>query len=105
MCKQIWKLKLLQRLEGFSWLLCQEALLTNLKRKRRGLTENGNCIRCHEEEETLLHVLWNCLYARTVWISMVNRDSQALRGGKNRQTVRLERKAMEREGLQNGKRE
>ncbi|XP_057747786.1 uncharacterized protein LOC130966983 [Arachis stenosperma] len=74
--KQIWKAKLPQRLRSFCWLFTHEALLTNHKRRRRGLTEDGNCPRCQGEEETLLHTLRDFPFIRTVWNSIVNSSLQ-----------------------------
>ncbi|RYR27976.1 hypothetical protein Ahy_B01g052052 [Arachis hypogaea] len=74
--KQVWKLKIPQRLKSFSWLLTHEALLTNSKRKSRGLTEDSTCPRCHQFEETILHVLRDCPFIRKVWTSIIPRDYQ-----------------------------
>ncbi|KAL4275453.1 hypothetical protein AHAS_Ahas20G0108700 [Arachis hypogaea] len=41
--KHIWKAKLPQRLKSFSWLITHDALMTNFKRKKRGLTDDGSC--------------------------------------------------------------
>ncbi|RYR64791.1 hypothetical protein Ahy_A03g010838 [Arachis hypogaea] len=50
-----------------------EALLTNCKRKRIGLTSNECCPRCPGQEETLLHVLRDCRYIRRTWMSSVDK--------------------------------
>ncbi|KAL4390585.1 hypothetical protein AHAS_Ahas03G0159800 [Arachis hypogaea] len=70
--KHIWKAKLPQRLKSFSWLITHDALLTNFKRKKRGLTDDGSCPRRRNDDETLLHVLRDCPFIRTVWNSIVD---------------------------------
>ncbi|KAL4372936.1 hypothetical protein AHAS_Ahas05G0031600 [Arachis hypogaea] len=46
--------------------------MTNYKRKKRGLTEDGSCPRCRNDDEILLHMLRDCPFICTVWNSIVN---------------------------------
>ncbi|CAN1143560.1 Putative ribonuclease H protein At1g65750, partial [Linum perenne] len=41
--------------------------LTNLERKPRHLTGEGKCPRCEATEESILHVLRDCAFAKQVW--------------------------------------
>ncbi|CAN1120508.1 Putative ribonuclease H protein At1g65750 [Linum perenne] len=63
----VWRWNGPGRVQYFLWLAAQGKLLTNLERKRRHLTNGGNCPRCDLDEESILHVLRDCSYARQVW--------------------------------------
>ncbi|CAN1845257.1 Putative ribonuclease H protein At1g65750 [Linum perenne] len=65
--KLIWKWKGPSSIQQFLWLVSHERLLTNCERNRRQLTTNSNCPRCRAEEETILHVLRDCNFAKQVW--------------------------------------
>ncbi|KAK7245168.1 hypothetical protein RIF29_40003 [Crotalaria pallida] len=56
-----------QRIRILLWKILNEALLTNHARKRRGLTQDGECKLCNEEEETTLHTFRDCRKARDIW--------------------------------------
>ncbi|KAL4276856.1 hypothetical protein AHAS_Ahas20G0249000 [Arachis hypogaea] len=60
------------------WLIYNNALLTNAKRRTRGLTMVGSCSKCLDHEEILFHVLCDCPYSRSVWTS---RSTSALPRG------------------------
>ncbi|RYR02982.1 hypothetical protein Ahy_B06g081819 [Arachis hypogaea] len=69
-----WKARVPQRLKTFSWLLNHNVLLTNAKRRNRGLIDNGCCPRCPDQDESLLYVMRDCPFFRSIWISNSNRD-------------------------------
>lgn len=52
------------------WLVAHDKVFTNLTRFRRHLTDNANCPRCLEAEESILHALRDCSLARDVWLRM-----------------------------------
>ncbi|CAN1148241.1 Putative ribonuclease H protein At1g65750, partial [Linum perenne] len=58
--KTIWRWKGPQRVRQFLWLVAHHRLLTNGERRRWHLTEIGACQVFPEQEETVLHVLWDC---------------------------------------------
>ncbi|CAN1142648.1 Putative ribonuclease H protein At1g65750 [Linum perenne] len=65
--KVVWKWTGPCKIQYFLWLVAQGKLLTNLERKRRHLTEDGECPRCANSDESILHVLRDCVFAQQVW--------------------------------------
>jgi zinc-binding in reverse transcriptase len=65
--EEIWKWKGPQRVKTFLWLSAREALLTNKRRARMGLTDTPVCPRCQLHEETTIHVLRDYIHARCIW--------------------------------------
>ncbi|CAN1181294.1 Putative ribonuclease H protein At1g65750 [Linum perenne] len=63
----IWKWGGPNRIRHFLWLAAKDRLLTNATRKRRGMCQEAKCEFCHVGEETVSHVLRECLFAREVW--------------------------------------
>lgn len=55
----IWRLKVLERVRVFIWLVKHGRLLTNVLKRRLGLGYN-RCDYYHEFEESTLHVLHDC---------------------------------------------
>ncbi|XP_029144365.2 putative ribonuclease H protein At1g65750 isoform X2 [Arachis hypogaea] len=53
------------------WLVANNTILTNVERRRRHLATEANCPRCNHQEESTLHVLRDCSYAKCVW-SLLN---------------------------------
>lgn len=48
-----------------------EKILTNKKRWRKWLTYNADCPRCNQGEESVLHVIRDCKWAREVWPCLI----------------------------------
>jgi hypothetical protein len=69
--KVIWRWKGPHRIRIFLWLAGHDALITNVLRARRGLTNQIVCSACGKEPETTLHVLRDCEVARLIWLSLV----------------------------------
>ncbi|CAN1762611.1 Putative ribonuclease H protein At1g65750 [Linum perenne] len=63
----IWNWKGPNRVRFFLWLAVQDKLLTNGSRVRRHMTTDGSCPICHAAEETTIHVLRDCTFAKDVW--------------------------------------
>ncbi|RYR46846.1 hypothetical protein Ahy_A07g032688 [Arachis hypogaea] len=72
--KYVWKWNGPERIRYLLWLVTNEAILTNATRARRHMTNIANCPRCNAEEETTIHVLRDCQFARKVWSSLVPQD-------------------------------
>lgn len=51
----------------FLWIACQNSLPTKGNLFRRHLTSDDLCPIFGRDEETPVHILWNCLSARDVW--------------------------------------
>ena len=52
----------------FAWLAVQHRLWTSDRRARHGLQDNTSpCYTCLQEEDTVEHIVVQCVYARQVW--------------------------------------
>ena len=71
---QIWKLKILQRIRIFLWLLMHGKMLTNVERMRRGFKSNPNCHCCVHEMEDLNHIFRDCNRAKSFWVHFSKED-------------------------------
>ncbi|KAJ8442545.1 hypothetical protein Cgig2_026487 [Carnegiea gigantea] len=56
----IWKLKALQRLRFFLWLVAHDRLMTNTNRVSGGLADDSRCKGCLLKEEDAIHLLRDC---------------------------------------------
>ncbi|KAL0410894.1 UNVERIFIED_CONTAM: hypothetical protein Slati_3679100 [Sesamum latifolium] len=65
--KFIWNNYVPPRVQMFVWRCCHEAVLTASNLARRVSTVETQCLMYGEAEESLLHVLLYCSYARQVW--------------------------------------
>lgn len=63
----IWKLSSAEKIKSFIWLIMHNGIYTNSERKRRHLSDSFTCPGCNQEEETWIHMLRDCDYAREVW--------------------------------------
>ncbi|CAN1318119.1 Putative ribonuclease H protein At1g65750 [Linum perenne] len=71
---QVWKWKGPHRIRLFLWLAIQEKLLTNCSRVRRHLTADASCGRCNHPEESVSHVLRDCVFAAESWSKLEGFD-------------------------------
>ncbi|KAE8695416.1 hypothetical protein F3Y22_tig00110716pilonHSYRG00249 [Hibiscus syriacus] len=65
--KLIWHLPVSQRIRLFFWLPLKGKLLTNSERHKRNLANSVACPLCGSVNETVLHTLCDCTYARDIW--------------------------------------
>ena len=72
--KQIWSLKVPQRIRTFVWLLHHGKILTNQVRARRGLTFDPYCKHCPGCIEHLDHIFRNCSKRQRFWGHLMNED-------------------------------
>lgn len=58
--------------KDFNWLLLHKKIPVRSIMYAHRLSDNKNCPRstCHEEEETIEHVMWGCVFAQEVWREM-----------------------------------
>ncbi|KAL4379262.1 hypothetical protein GQ457_02G040270 [Hibiscus cannabinus] len=68
------RLSVPQRIRTFLWLVCHGKLLSNQERVRRHLTMEDACVYCNDGLEDILHVLRDCVRARTVWMQVVSHN-------------------------------
>lgn len=65
------ELKLPPRIKQFFWLVLHQKLLINHERVRRNLAANGDYALCGCGNETVLHVLCDCSFAKKVWTMVI----------------------------------
>lgn len=64
----IWKCKAPLTCQIFMWLALQHRLWTSDRRARHGLQDTTSpCFLCEQEEDTVDHILLQCVFARQVW--------------------------------------
>ncbi|CAN1746080.1 Putative ribonuclease H protein At1g65750 [Linum perenne] len=68
--KTIWRWDGPNRIRHFLWLAARNRLLTNESRKHRGMSQEAGCEFCHVADESVCHVLRDCLFARETWRSV-----------------------------------
>ncbi|CAL1375874.1 unnamed protein product [Linum trigynum] len=69
--KTVWKIEGPQRTKQFFGLVLHKKLLTNSERCRRHLASSDRCQVCGGGPESVIHVLRDCSYARSVWSSLL----------------------------------
>ena len=60
------------KLQYFQHKLIQRILITNSFLYKCGLKETELCTFCTETKESLVHIFWECNYARNFWLSIGN---------------------------------
>ncbi|KAL5556243.1 hypothetical protein UlMin_038479 [Ulmus minor] len=63
----LWTLKLPPKINFFLWRSCLNALPTKDNLVKRGIKTLQSCPRCGEVQESVLHVFFECIYARSLW--------------------------------------
>lgn len=69
--KFIWKWPGNQRSRTFMWLCAHNKILTNKQRVKRNFTMDPLCDFCRSSEETIIHVLSDCLVVQDLWKMLV----------------------------------
>jgi ribonuclease HI len=65
--KNIWGLRIPNSIKMFLWQACQNILPTKDNLSKRGMDLDPMCMFCNSEQETVLHILWECPSAMDVW--------------------------------------
>lgn len=65
--KACWSLQVTNTVKMFLWRACHNLLPTKANLVRRKVVENALCPICHREEETVVHLLWECASASDIW--------------------------------------
>ncbi|GAU31578.1 hypothetical protein TSUD_54010 [Trifolium subterraneum] len=69
--KSLWDWEGPHRIQTFIWMAVQERILTNLRRSKWGVGISPLCTRCGRDDETMIHVLRDCIYSIQVWLHLV----------------------------------
>jgi hypothetical protein len=56
----------------FAWLAMKNRCWTSERLARRGLPHQAACPLCDQEQETIDHILVSCVFARSVWHSILD---------------------------------
>lgn len=67
----MWKLKALQRVRTFVWLLVHNSILTNAAKWRWGLAEGPKCHVCGASKDDNIHTIHDCPVATEVWLRLI----------------------------------
>ncbi|KAG7599606.1 Endonuclease/exonuclease/phosphatase superfamily [Arabidopsis suecica] len=65
--KRVWRVRAPERVRMFLWLVVNQAIMTNVERHRRHLSDSGLCQVCKGGEETIIHVLRDCPAMEGIW--------------------------------------
>jgi len=69
--KILWQWHDPRRVQTFIWLAIHGRILTNLRRSRWGVGISPTSPCCGNDDETVLHVLCDCIHATQVWLHIV----------------------------------
>lgn len=70
-CSLIWKLSVHERIRSFIWMIHHNGIKTNKYLSQLKLREQY-CDDCTDDEETILHVIRNCIHAKPIWIQLLS---------------------------------
>ena len=69
--KTLWNWKGPHRIQTFILLAAHGRILTNYRRSKWGVHISPTCPYCAREDETIIHVLRDCVYTTRVWLKLV----------------------------------
>lgn len=75
--KEIWNLVTAPKIKIFIWKIKQGALHIGTNIAYRGITTHSNCVHCGERE-TILHIFYQCAFAKEVWECLPVSNSEVL---------------------------
>jgi hypothetical protein len=75
----------------FVWLAVKNKCWTADRLKKRGLDHPQSCALCDQEEETVQHILTNCVFARQFWHDILSSFCLNNIGPKRRDTCFVDR--------------
>nr|KYP50870.1 Putative ribonuclease H protein At1g65750 family [Cajanus cajan] len=63
----VWNWNGPERVRCFLWRVVHNSLCTNVWRVGWGLSTDASCLMCSEQYETSIHILHDCVFAKSVW--------------------------------------
>ena len=63
----LWSILTPRKIQLFLWKTAHDILPTNKNLFSRGISSSYSCGVCHEDPESIQHLLWECKFAREVW--------------------------------------
>jgi len=85
--KRIWKSWAAPKCKVFVWLAINNKCWTADRLKKRGLDHPENCVLCDQEDETVQHILSNCVFTRQFWHNILTPIGLSSVGPKRRDLV------------------
>ena len=67
--KSIWKIRTPNKIRHFIWRAARDSLPTKQNLKARHLPVEETCELCGDSQESLMHSIWLCEHAQSVWKS------------------------------------
>ena len=55
------------KVKNFVWRLVKDAIPMKANLKRRKILNEGTCDQCGQEEESILHAIWECSKLNPIW--------------------------------------
>jgi hypothetical protein len=65
-CQRIWKIWVPGKCKFFMWLVAHNKFWTTDLLAKKGLAHTDKCPRCDQEEETINHLFFSCVFARQI---------------------------------------
>lgn len=65
--RKLWSLKLPGKIIHFIWRACRMCLPTAVDLKSKHASIESSCSWCHNYEENGIHVLFDCVFVKSVW--------------------------------------
>lgn len=65
--KVMWRTRAPNKCKFFLWLALHDRCWTADRRKRHGLQPDDICVLCHQESETIIHLLTSCTFSLQIW--------------------------------------
>ena len=69
--ERIWKSWAPGKCKFFMWLVAHDRCWAADRLARKGLPHHDHCLLCDQEEETINHLLLQCVFSRQVWFSIL----------------------------------
>ena len=63
----LWSIPTPRKIQLFLWKTAHDIFPTNKNLFSRGISSSYSCGVCHEDPESIQHLLWECKFAREVW--------------------------------------
>jgi hypothetical protein len=71
--RQLWKTRAPNQCRFYIWLVLLGRCWTSERLQHHGLCNNGPCVQCSQETESLDHLLAQCVFSREVWFRVLQR--------------------------------
>jgi hypothetical protein len=88
--KVCWNSNVPPAVKTFTWRACHNLLPTRVNLRRRGVCAEALCLICLQKEETIEHLVWECISTADVWGASNVKVQKCPRGGGDFQHILLE---------------